>query len=242
MTLNVAICDDDIKDLQYEKALIHSIFTDKQIQHTIKIFSSPQELLASDLKYDMVFLDIEMNDLSGIDLAKRILAEKKDCFVFFITNYSIYLDNAFDIKAFRYLSKPLDETRLRSGIDSAIDKIHDAISTISLTNFQNKLTVNIVLSSIIYIETNRRRTHVVSADYNFIAEEPFSVVKKQIETQVKYFAMPHQSFFVNLRYVTDYNKQDVFLIYGNKQYKIDMSRRGYADFDKKMFLMAGELK
>lgn len=241
MILNVAICDGDIADLQSEKTIIHSVFADKQIQHTIKIFSIPQELLASDLEYDMVFLDIEMKDISGIDLAKRILAEKKDCFVFFITNHSIYLDDAFDIKAFRYFSKPLDKTRLSSGIDSAVRKIRDSISTIILTNFQNKLTINIELSSIIYIETDKRRTHVVSADYDFIAEEPFSAVKKQIETQVGYFALPHQSFFVNLRYVTCYNKQDVFLTYGKKQYKIDMSRRGYAGFDKKMFLMAGEL-
>ncbi len=90
MPLNIAVCDDNSDVLELHKNLIKSIFQDKQINCSVYDFSTPQSLLDSDItSYNMVFLDIELNHVSGIELAKQILAENKNCFVFFITNYSI---------------------------------------------------------------------------------------------------------------------------------------------------------
>lgn len=242
MGLKIAICDDDILDLENEFNLIDSIFTDKQIEHEIKTFNISQELLDSDDLYDMAFLDIEMDGINGIETAKQILERNKDCFIFFITNYSIYLDNAFDVKAFRYLSKPVDKTRLCAGIDSAVEKIRDNTLMLSVTNYKNKLVVDVEISSVIYIENSNRHTHIVTTEYDFIAEEPFVGVKSNIEKEVNYFAETHQSFFVNMRYVTHYDRTDVVLSYAGREYKVDMSRRKYNAFDEKIFRMAKVLK
>lgn len=242
MELTLAICDDDLLDLEHELDLIDSIFTAKQINHKIKTFRTSQEFLDSDDSFDMVFLDIEIDNRNGIDLAKHILERNKDCFIFFITNYSIYLDNAFDVKAFRYLSKPIDKTRLCAGIDSAVEKIRDNTLMLTITNYKNKLTVDIEIASVIYIENSNRHTHIVTTDYDFIAEEPFVVVKSNIEKDVNYFAETHQSFFVNMRYVTHYDRKDVVLSYGGENHKVDMARRKYNAFDEKIFKMAKVLK
>lgn len=242
MKLTAAVCDDNKETLKSETELIRSIFDVKGVNYILKDFSSPYELLESDTIYDIVFLDIEMKGINGIELAARIREDNNKCFIFFITNYSLYLDSAFDINAFRFLCKPIDKTRLCSGIDRAIDRMRDEKLTINVTNFYNKCSASIGISSIIYIQTYERRTRIVSVDQDFVAVEPFSFLKAKIESEVDYFVQPHQSFFVNMRYVKEYSKSYVDLAFGKKMYRVDMSRRGYAEFDKKIFLIAGEMK
>lgn len=239
--MQIVICDDEPEVLADEARIISEILTEKSVEYNLTTFNSPQELLDSDVIYDIAFLDIEMDDMNGIDLARKITEQKSDCLIFFLTNFSIYLDNAFDVNAIRYLTKPVDKNRLASGIDSALERISRASKTISVTNLKNRLSLDITISSIIFIENEGRHTHIVSTKQDFTASEVFSSVKKQIEKEVNYFTSAHQSFFVNLRYVMAHTKESVTLSYGGKMYKVDMSRRQFSSFDKKMFLMAKDL-
>ncbi|MCH5210884.1 MAG: response regulator transcription factor [Oscillospiraceae bacterium] len=236
--MRIAICDDEQKFLENEAKLICDIFVEKGVPQELMTFNSPKELLDSGITYDMIFLDIEMPEMSGIDLARQISQKNKDCSIFFITNYPVYLDKAFDVNAIRFFTKPVDRTRLSEGIDRALERIDSLTKVISVVNFDNKLSVTLSISSIIFIENIGRRTRIVSTEYDFIAEEVFSSLKNQIGKEVNYFAAPHQSYFVNLHYVTAHNKTDVTLSYAGKTYSAEMSRRQYNEFDKKMFLQA----
>ena len=179
--------------------------------------------------------------MNGIELAEKIREKNQNCFVFFITNYSVYLDKAFDVRAIRYLTKPVDPERLSAGIDFVLDSIESASKKISVINFKNKLTVEIEIADIIYISNSGRRTQIVTKQYEFETEEIFSTVKQMIEKEVNYFATPHQSYYVNLKYVTDYTKTDVQMTYGGNTYNILMTRRRYKDFDIKFFEVAKEI-
>ena len=123
-----------------------------------------------------------------------------------------------------------------------MEKLYDNVQVLRLTNWKNKVTVEIEIASIIYLETNNRHTHIVTTNYDFNAYESFKTIKNRIENEVTYFAQPHQSFFVNMRYVTYYNHFRVVLTYGDKNYDVDMSRRQYSVFDAKFFMQAKELK
>lgn len=238
MTLYIALCDDEQRFLEEEACLIRDILTEKNVNYEITKFSSPNQLLKSNILYDMVFLDIEMPEMSGIDLARQISQKNKDCSIFLITNYPVYLDKAFDVKAMRFFTKPVDKVRLSEGIDRALERIDSIAKVISVVNFDNKVSVTLSISSIIFIENIGRRTRIVSTEYDFVAEEVFSSLKNKIENEVNYFAAPHQSFFVNLHYVTAHNKQEVALSYAGNVYSTEMSRRQFNEFDKKMFLQA----
>lgn len=242
MTLRIAVCDDDANDLKAEIEMIRAVFAEKQLGCEYNFFRNSSELLSSGIEYDMAFLDIKMDGIDGIALSKKLMEKNKNCFVFFITNYQFYLDAAFDVGAFRFLTKPLDRSRLERGIDSALERIKDNYRIIRLTNWKNKTLVDIGISSVIYIENESRHTHVVSADYDFIAEEPFRTVKNLIEKEVTYFAQSHQSFYVNMRYVTHYSRQSVTLTYGDREYIAAMSRRQFSSFDKRFFMQAGEMR
>ncbi|MCI8404105.1 MAG: response regulator transcription factor [Clostridia bacterium] len=241
MILYIALCDNEREVLRTEAQLICDIFDEKEIQYKLQTFSSPKELLETEIIYDIVFLDVEMPELSGIELAKKIEERKKNCLVFFLTSYSFYLDNAFDVNALRYLIKPVDKNRLSLGIDSALQRINSRNKTILVTGYKNRLSVRLSVGSIIYIENIGRHTHIVSKERDFIASELFSVIKNKIEQQVNYFAASHQSYFINLNYVTEYSKKDVKMSYAGRTYVADMSRRKFQPFDKKMFMSAKHL-
>ena len=237
--MKIAICDDDINALNSEAELVESLLKEKGITYTLDKFNEPKKLWNTIKTYDMIFLDIEMDEINGIDLARHLIVTGKNSKVFFITNYSVYLDKAFDVNAIRFLSKPVDAIRLSVGIDVALERMEAEHKRISLTLLKTKLEVSVEVNSIIYITNTGRHTLVATTEYGeFEAVEVFSFVKNMIEKEVNYFAMPHQSFYVNLNYVINCTKDNVIMKYAGKQYKAYMTRRRYKEFDEKLFIMA----
>lgn len=235
MIVNVAVCDDDKEMLGEETELIRKVLEEKNIEYQLSVFDNPKALLTSEIIYDMVFLDIEMEEMNGVDLAYKIAAKKKDCLFFFITNHSVYLDKAFDINAVRYFVKPVDENRLSDGIDSAMNRMEDKYKKITVKSM-SKTKVSVATAEIIYISNVGRHTHMVTTNQGeFEVWDVFSGVKNRIERQVSYFAMPHQSFYVNLRFVTNHTKELVTMSYAGRDYTACMARRRYRGFEEKFF-------
>ncbi len=160
MNLRIAICDDEAKALTKESRLIQELLDEKNVSYKIDTYKSAEELLSSQALYDILFLDVEMGDLNGIDVAEKLLESKDDTFIFFITNYSIYSDRASDIRAHRYLSKPVDRDRLSNGIDSALKKLSDVTKVITATGKETKKRYKIPIASIIFIENTGRHTKI----------------------------------------------------------------------------------
>lgn len=243
MLLHLAVCDDNLDELNNEAALIEELFKEKNIAYDIRKFTSPKALLKSPITYDILFLDIEMDEINGIDLARRISESNDNHLVFFITNYSIYLDKAFDVKAIRYLNKPVDRLRLSSGIDSAVERLESTAKKITVTRLKTKVKVSLEIASIIYITNTGRHTKIFSTNHEvFETEEVFSTVKNMIEKEVNYFCQSHQSFYVNLKYVLNYTKKEVTMRYGEQTYDALMTRRRYKEFDERFFAMANALR
>lgn len=239
MELRIAICDDETDALTKESLLIRELLDEKKVAYQIDTYTSAEELLASEVMYDILFLDVELRQLNGIDVAEKLLECKNDALIFFITNYSIYSDRASDIRAHRFLSKPVDKDRLSAGIDSALKKISDATKFITVTDMETKRRYTIPIASIIFIENTSRHTKIyLTTRPAFIAEEIFSIIKERIESEADYFAIPHQSYYVNMRFVDDYDKREVKMSYGKRSYTAIMTRGRYKTFNDKMFEMA----
>lgn len=239
MKLRIAICDDERDTLTKESCLIQELLDEKKISYKIDTYTTAEELLSSHVLYDILFLDVEMGNLNGIDVAEKLLESKEDTFIFFITNYSIYSDRASDIRAHRFLSKPVDKDRLSNGIDSALKKISDVTKIITATDMETKKRYKIPIASIIFIENTGRHTKIyLTTRPAFIVDEIFSIIKERIESEVEYFAMPHQSYYVNMRFVDDYDKKEVKMSYAKRSYTAIMTRGRYKAFNNKMFSMA----
>ena len=127
MLMNIAICDDDKSFRDLLEKHLRNYFNERNISLNFFQFSCGEDLLNSDILFDLVFLDVEMGKINGIDTGKELKRRNPHNIIFVITSYEGYLDDAFKIHAFRFLSKPLDVLRLYKALDDAAELINNDI-------------------------------------------------------------------------------------------------------------------
>ena len=116
--MRILICDDDLNITQQLQNYIIEFFKSSKLKvPEIMIFEHGEELLATATANDIVFLDIEMPNKSGIFVGRELKKNHPDIIIFIITSYVEYLDDAMRFQVFRYLLKPLDKQRLFRNVD-----------------------------------------------------------------------------------------------------------------------------
>ena len=234
--MRIAICDDNPNDLEEERLAIIEVLKEKNIPYDIGEYINPRLLINTDREYDIIFLDVEMDGINGLKVAKAVRSKNKRCLIFFVTNYENYMDDALDEYAFRFWVKPLNKQRLKMGIKSAIKRIENYNRVIEINVNRKKVVIEI--RKIIYICADNKKTRIVTTDGEMIVSEAFKIVKKMINSY--FFYESHMSFYVNLNYVKAYTHTAVTCEYNHKEYEIYMSRRKYAAFNKYFIDWMGE--
>lgn len=240
MTLYIALCDDEVSDMTHEKELIEKVLptVTTNIKWNIDEFISSEDMLNSDKTYNMVFLDVEMDGLNGIATAEALHKKSPSTLIFFVTHHEDYMDEALDNHAFRFWTKPISETRLMYGIEKAITKINAYKRNIEVT--VSKKAVKIPLRNIIYIYHTNRLTYVVTIQETVETHDTFQSVIEQLTDDC--FVETHGSCYVNLNYVSDYDKTDIICEYNEQIYKPYISTRKYSAFNKRFREWSGDLQ
>lgn len=229
MKLTVAVCDDNNIELNNEAKLISKILNEKGITNTVKKYDTPEKLLSSSAPYDIVFLDVEMDELNGIETAKKLKKENKNCLIIFITNYWDYLDNAFAVNAFRYWKKPLDEQQLSNGINSAIKELNGMHQTITVTVRSGK--VDILVKSIVYVYVSNKITRIVSLNGEIYTYDTYKSIY-DVLSGLGHFGEPYRGYCVNFFYVQNYTQDKLICTYQEKTCNLRVSRRKFEEFDR----------
>lgn len=178
-------------------------FYRKNIEHAIDIFNSPQELLQSDTIYDIIFLDIEMGGINGINVAEEIRTTNKNCLFFFVTNYELYFDTACNVRPFKFWTKPIDRHKLIYGIESAMQELYKNRQFIYAT--VNSEEVQIFINNIIYIYVQNKKIHIITAKGEIVVNMPYQKVFEQIKGYTNFFEH-FRGYCVNFTYVKKYDK------------------------------------
>ena len=98
--MKIAICDDEILTRNEIKYALSNYFSEKLINVEIYDYENGEELLNSDINFDMAFLDVEMPMLDGIETGKSLKNKHPNIVIFMITAFSDYLDDAFELGAY----------------------------------------------------------------------------------------------------------------------------------------------
>lgn len=194
--INIAICDDE---KIYRDEIEKMIFERKDAQYfTIEQFSYGQDLLNSKTDFNFVFLDIELQDLLGVYVAQEIRKINKDVIIFFVTNHTQYISEAFRSMPFQYIIKPIDKALFNDEVDRALKQFLTIKDCLSIT--LNKEEFLLSIKNIVYIEHYSRRIK-----FKMIDGEEFFSCGKLAEYEKKllpyYFVRIHNSFLLNLRYL-----------------------------------------
>ena len=210
--MRILICDDEKLYAQSLESTVRKFLSTEGFDAQIDMFFSSGFINEEVEKYDIAFLDIEMEPFNGIETARVLKNKNPKIIIFFITAYNSYLDDAMDINAFRYLSKPLDEERLFSGLKKAMDKISFEDKTFVVEDIVKNTIIK--SSDIIMVEIVGKRTIIHTLSGTYQSKESITYWGDKLTAPI--FYKPHKSFIINSNFITDYSKDFVYLINGIK--------------------------
>jgi len=160
--------------------------------------------------FDILLLDVEMEKLSGIDLAKEVRKDNKAVQIVFITGYYEYFSDGFDVSALHYLIKPVDERKLYPVLDRAVSNLGYRERSVLLSTAE--ADIRVPLADILYVESENVYVvvHTVSGIYR--SRIPLSKFISQLDDT---FYQVHRSFVVGLKYVKKVSRSEVTMLNGD---------------------------
>lgn len=226
--LKILICDDDNCALQQLSEHISHYMIQRSIPCELTVSTCPKDIMNSQAIFDLAFLDIQMDGVDGISLAKELKLRNSRLALFFITNYEQYQDDAMDLQAFRFFSKPIDSRRLIAGLDKAMEYIDGTYVDVVLCG--DGVYKQFVVDNILYVMRDNRKVVLVATDGNYIVKEDFNNLCNKLP--MLFFYLVHNSFFVNLHHVKTYFYSELTMVNGDR---ISIASRKQAAFRKFWF-------
>ncbi len=234
--MKVLICDDDSKIISQIQNYLLEISKRSTYKFDCLCFTNGDNILSKQIKIDIAFIDIEMPGVNGLTVTKHLQAINPNIIIFIVTSFQGYLDDAMDLKVFRFLSKPIDENRFYKSMNIALNLYHQSTEKIILDYFDE--CHNIFTVDILYLTIENRKTKIITKNDEYISNKKFDYWKRHLKSY-DYFAQSHYSFIVNLKNVTDFNKNEITLSFGSQKVKVPISRSFYISFKKAFYEYMG---
>ena len=225
--MDIAVVDD-------EKAIrehICGLVEEQQPESRIEAYATGEELLASGKRFDIVFLDIQMEGMNGIEAA-RSLREKNanlgvgDTVLVFVTGIKDYVFDAFDLYAFQYLLKPIDEDKFAEVLARAVREAAKKKERRVLFIKSRNLTLD--QSEILYIESRAKKVeiHITGAAQAIEIYAAMDELEAQLGDE---FYRCHRAYIVNMDCITEYDGESITLTNGDRVY---LTKKKYGEFVK----------
>ena len=228
--IRTAICDDEANTRAYLSALIQA----QPYPCEIVEYASAGDCLADHREIDLLFLDIELNPPGagpdGMALARKIRERDSTTqpVIIFVTGYDRYVFDAFDVGAFQYLLKPVNEEKFAQVFARAVAQIETGrekqgrVLTLQSANASRTVPLN----SIYYIESSDHKVVLRLKDGELAYYAKIGDLEQELQDQ---FYRIHKGYLVNLSYVSGYSKAEVTMTNGEK---LLLSKYKYQDFVK----------
>ncbi|MGL6105143.1 LytR/AlgR family response regulator transcription factor [Romboutsia sp.] len=195
----IVVCEDENIFRSFLVEAISDVFIEKSIDLEIMEYSSGEALFDNyPENIDIFFLDIEMNKLSGMDVAKKLREHDTNVEIIFTTAVSGYLEQGYEVRAYRYLIKPFEKDDLKRHLLACISDI--------LSKRENYLVLEgkgilykIDIDNITYIEVLQRNITVHTLDDKYTIKMSISNIEKKLKNYN--FYRSHRSYLINLKYV-----------------------------------------
>lgn len=210
--------------------------------------------LCKELKPDVIFLDIHMYSMKGIEAAKYIMNQDSPPIIVFQTAYQEYAVKAFEINAVDYILKPLSEARINLTIKKIKEQINRESNNKNLLNAIYNIEKELGIKSkigfwcnngkyifmyqrdIIYIEAQRKHTFVFTKDKKYESKTPFGEFKQKLDKNI--FMKIHRSFMVNLEHVKEvgvwFSNHLCVVMKGYEHIKIPISKNNLKKFKQQI--------
>lgn len=211
--IRFALCDDEPFMLEALGQRLSKYVEEHKLLSRISRFDSGQRLLECDEPFDVVFLDIQMESPDGMETARRLRARGFRGVLIFITVLKESVFDSFEVQAFDYLIKPLDDCRFRRTVERAVKNVEQNAGKSILVQKGNACQI-VLFSQIVFCEVIGRKIylHCQSGEvidyYNRLDE-----LQQHLDGR---FFRCHRSYLVNLDYVREFHSGLVGLSDGDR--------------------------
>lgn len=221
--MKILICDDEERYLNELKVHVEEYLRTHNIKAELFTTLNPKEIMDSSFAFDLVFLDIQMPELNGIELAKELKNRNNKVIFFFVTNFDEYLDEAMDLRIFRFFEKPFNVKRLYSSLDRAMEYIDE--SYVDLFLYNNGEHQKILVDNIVYIKRENRKVILTTNSGNeYTTKESLEHWTEKLPNT--FFYLVHKGFLVNLHYITKCSYTELYI----DKVRIPIAPRKQANF------------
>lgn len=224
-TINIAICEDNKIQVELLEKQVKKWASKNNIIVNIEVFYSGEAFeftWSMDKKYDILLLDIEMKELNGVELAKRIREEDGLLNIIFVTAIPDYIGEGYNVSAINYLLKPVEEEKLFECLDRSLKKIPKEEKTI-LIDVDGQI-IRIKQEDIFYIEAFSHNIEINTKDEKFTTRKNIGTMEKELGENS--FIRCHRSYIVSLKHVKRIGRTEIELDDGRT---IPVSRRQYSN-------------
>lgn len=212
--MKIAICEDNQVEQEILTSAIRDWAATRKTQADILYYSSAEAFLIAwpDVSFDLVFLDIQMKSMSGIQLAECIRRSDKNILLVFVTNFTQYTLKGYDVDALHYLIKPLSATKLLPVLDKANIICRSRQSDYLLVS-EGVGKIKLPHGDIFYISmlSHTAEIHTFGKTY-----ELRKTTAELSEVLASHFVRCHRSYIVNLFKVDCVYKDSMILSDGTK--------------------------
>lgn len=221
----IALCDDDEAAL----ARLAEVLKEAKELLTVDVYTGGRRLLAARKEYDLIFLDIGMQGMDGIETARMLRKRDKQVKIVYLTAYEDFREQAFSVHAFGYLVKPVKKEALLNMVREAgaYKKMEEPPCLLRFDTDQGICQVDV--RDIYYLEYRSRKIRMKTKAGDLWMKGSIAKMGERLE---KYdFAVPHKSFVVNLYQIRSLKGYDIVLADGSV---LPLSQKKSAVFREKL--------
>lgn len=207
--IKIAVVDDEQIIIDETKKFIERFLNSYSLDFKLYTFKDGKDLLLNKDSYDIIFLDIEMKSLDGIDTAIQIRNYDMNVPIVYITSFSKYWRSAYQVHAFGFIEKPIHYDKIATVLNDFIQMCSEKVSkSINLKTQQG--TILQITNDIYYflIDKNKICT-AYTFKKNYVVKENLNAIYEKLD-KVQFYS-PHRCCIVNLKYVDYISDFDIIM-------------------------------
>ncbi len=224
--MKIAVVDDE----EIIRRQIHGFIKKQEPDFQISDFAAGEELLAAGTGFDIMFLDIQMEGMNGIEAAEIIRQSDTDAVIIFLTGIKEYVFDAFDVSPFHYLLKPVTEQKFTEVLCRAVKEAEKRQSRKDRRIFikTKKRGYTLSLNSILYIESRGKKVEIHTTDMEDIIESYVTMEDFEIQLGDGFYRC-HRGYLVNMAHIAGYDSDSIVLSSGEQ---VCLTKKKHSGFVK----------
>lgn len=225
--MKAAICDDEPIFLNLFQDQLKIALSDCKMECSVSAYQNSIEMLNNIEKYNIIFLDVDMPQISGEDIAAYIKESGIQPLIIFVTNHDDFVFSSFKYRPFGFIRKKYVDKELLSVVENIKDFFDRKNEVFVCTSHGNKIYTK--YSDIMYFESYSHEivVHTISEDFTF--SEPLAKLEKRLDN--KGFIRTHYSYLVNSKYIFSVEKDRIIL---STKENVPLSRKRVNEVKHKM--------